>query len=252
MTIPIIFEDDSMLIINKPPGMVVNRAQSVKEETIQDWIEKLYPNISNPPNPPIPSNPSPSPVDYSSPEQIQKEFLSRSGIVHRIDKETSGILLIAKNPEVFFALKEQFMNHTIQKTYLAIVHDKMPSSEGEINAPIDRLPWNKEQFGVVPSGKESITHYQVLSTYERKSKKGKETYQLVECYPKTGRTHQIRVHLKHLGYPLLGDPLYGIPYPGLMRPALHAHFLSFSHPRTQEEMAFTSPLPAELACLADL
>jgi 23S rRNA pseudouridine1911/1915/1917 synthase len=146
MAISIIFEDDSMLIINKPPGMVVNRAQSVKEETIQDWIEKLYPNNSSPSNPSNPSTPSipslppSSPIDYSSPEQIQKEFLSRSGIVHRIDKETSGILLIAKNPEAFFALKQQFMNHVVEKTYLAIVHEKLPSLEGEINAPIDRLP----------------------------------------------------------------------------------------------------------------
>jgi 23S rRNA pseudouridine1911/1915/1917 synthase len=247
MDIPILLEDDSLLAVNKPPGIVVNRAESVKGETVQDWADK---KLSMPPTT---YNPQPTTApDYSSPEQIEKEFASRSGIVHRIDKETSGVLLIAKTPEVFSALKQQFMNHTVQKTYLAIVHDKLPSTEGEINAPIDRLPWNKEQFGVVPSGKESITHYKVLKTFERETKKGKQTFQLVECYPKTGRTHQIRVHLKYLNRPILGDYLYAgrktarddrLWVPRVM---LHASKITFLHPTTHESVTIEAPMPEDM------
>jgi 23S rRNA pseudouridine1911/1915/1917 synthase len=247
----------------------------VKEETIQDWVEKQYPEFSNnrqatgdklqatgdrqqaeniksqdlPLNPQLTTH---NQIDYSSPEQIEKEFISRSGIVHRIDKETSGILLIAKQPEAFFALKQQFMTHTIQKTYLAIVHERLPSTEGEINAPIDRLPWNKEQFGVVPSGKESITHYKVLATYEKKMKKGKEFFQLVECYPKTGRTHQIRVHLKYLNRPILGDYLYAGRKTArddrtwVSRVMLHAAKIQFHHPVTTEIKTIEAPMPEDM------
>lgn len=233
MTIPIIFEDESLVVINKPPGVVVNRAQSVKEETIQDWVENNYPVAG---------------ITHEDKEKEQ-EFLSRSGIVHRIDKETSGILVIAKTVGAFFAMKQQFMDRTVQKTYLAIIHDHMPSSEGEINAPIDRLPWNKEQFGIVPGGKESVTLYKVLETFKK--------YQLIECYPKTGRTHQIRVHLKYLNRPILGDYLYAgrktarddrkwVP-----RVMLHAAKISFLHPQNQEPLSLEAAMPDDMVKVID-
>jgi 23S rRNA pseudouridine1911/1915/1917 synthase len=246
MDVPILFEDDALVVINKPPGVVVNRAESVKDQTLQDWATEhiqfsseqvILPKVQD---------------DTKPVYDINKEFTDRSGIVHRIDKETSGILLIAKSAQTFSNLKDQFMNHTIQKIYQAIIHDRLPSPEGEINVPIDRLPWNKEQFGVVPGGKESITHYKVLETFERKVKKGKEVYQLVECYPKTGRTHQIRVHLKYLNRPILGDYLYAgrktarddrtwVP-----RVMLHAYQIVFSHPISHEEMTINAPLPEDM------
>jgi 23S rRNA pseudouridine1911/1915/1917 synthase len=222
MTIPVIYEDEVFLAVNKPPAVVVNRAQSVKEETIQDWMEQRcdLARFSN------------------------EEFVLRSGVVHRIDKETSGILLIAKIPEAFFALKQQFMDRTIQKTYIAIIHEHMPAKEGEINAPVGRLPWNKEQFGVVPGGKESVTHYKVVETFKN--------YQLLECYPKTGRTHQIRVHLKYFNRPILGDYLYAgrktarderkwVP-----RVMLHAAKIVFHHPKTRKSIALEAPIPQDM------
>jgi 23S rRNA pseudouridine1911/1915/1917 synthase len=246
----ILYEDDSFLCINKPPGVVVNRAQSVKTETVQDWAASYLhlpvAAVSTPPSV-VQQNPLTEPV-----YDIAQEFLSRSGIVHRIDKETSGILLIAKTSQAFGNLKQQFMERTVKKTYQAIIHDRLPSQEGEINAPIDRLPWNKELFGIVPNGKPSQTLYKVLATYEKKTKKGREYYQLVACYPKTGRTHQIRVHLKYLNRPIVGDYLYAgrktarddrtwVP-----RVMLHAYEIECTHPTLAESCVITAPLPEDM------
>lgn len=260
MNISILFEDDSVLVINKPPGVVVNRAESVKTETIQDWVKAKLPEIriqksligaemvktSNNRQPT-----TDNPVIYDP----VYEFYSRSGIVHRIDKETSGILLIAKTPEAFSALKTQFMERTVKKKYLAIIHEKMPSTDGTINAPIGRLPWNKEQFGVVPDGKESLTRYKVIRSYERVVKKKKENYQLVECLPETGRTHQIRVHLKYINRPIVGDYLYAgrktarddrmwVP-----RVMLHAAELTCLHPVTKELLTLHAPIPEDMTAV---
>ena len=172
MDLPILFEDEAMLVINKPPGMVVNRAESVKGETVQDWVEKTY-----------------------------RIFIAdRAGIVHRIDKETSGILLIAKTPDAFTELQRQFKERIIKKTYLAIVHGKLVPEEGEINAPVGRLPWNRERFGIVPGGKEAVTKYKI--------QKYIKDFSIVELYPQSGRTHQIRVHVKYINHPIVGDYLY--------------------------------------------
>ena len=181
MNPPILYEDDHLLIINKPSGIVVNRAQSVKEPTIQDWMEK---KLSN---------------DQLSDEN--KDFFDRAGIVHRIDKETSGILLIAKAPEIFYALGRQFKAREIKKTYLAIVHGKLVPETGQINAPIGRLPWNPKRFGVVPGGKEAVTNYTVTQDVVLRGKS--TSYSLVELYPQTGRTNQIRVHLKYINHTIV-------------------------------------------------
>lgn len=251
MQIPLLFEDSVLLVINKPAGVVVNRAQSVKGETVQDWVEQsLQMSVST-------TEAFQSGSITEEPYNIVEEFRSRSGIVHRIDKETSGILVIAKTPEAFATLKQQFMERSVKKSYRAIIHGTLPSMSGEINAPIDRLPWNKELFGVVPSGKESLTFYKTVATYSRKTKHGKEMFQLVECFPKTGRTHQIRVHLKYLQRPIVGDYLYAgrktarddrswVP-----RVMLHAQSISFLHPSTLAAVNIEAPLPEDMQQVLD-
>lgn len=215
MDIPILYEDDSLIVINKPSGIVVNRAQSVKEETIEDWAMNT-----------------------------RSIRIDRAGIVHRIDKETSGILLIAKTPEVFIELQRQFKERIVKKTYLAFVHGKLVPEEGEIRAPVGRLPWNPERFGIVPEGKEAFTKYKVLRSWDDKS--------FVELYPETGRTHQIRVHLKYINHPIVGDYLYAgrktarddrklVP-----RVMLHAWKLTFVHPTNGGELAVEAPIPDDM------
>jgi 23S rRNA pseudouridine1911/1915/1917 synthase len=222
MDIPILFEDDVMLAINKPPGIVVNRAESVKGETVQDWVEKTY--------------------------HIFIE--DRAGIVHRIDKETSGILLIAKTPSAFAELQRQFKEHSIRKTYLAIVHGKLVPDTGEINAPVGRLPWNRERFGIVPGGKESITKYHVLQSIP--SAVEESLFTLVELYPQSGRTHQIRVHLKYINHPIVGDYLYAGRKTArddrtwAPRVMLHAWKLVCIHPVTKNELAIEAPIPDDM------
>ena len=185
----ILFEDDFIVAITKPPGVVVNRAESVKGETVQEWAEKKYPI-------------------YTIQSPLSNDFISRAGIVHRIDKETSGILLIAKTPEAFTELQRQFKERFIKKIYLAIVHGELKPEEGEIRAPVGRLPWNREHFGIVPGGKEAVTTYKVMKNVEVSRKNTTEKLTLVELHPETGRTHQIRVHMKYINHPILGDYLY--------------------------------------------
>lgn len=218
--IPILFEDDAILAINKPPGLVVNRAESVKTETVQDWVEHTY--------------------------HIFIE--NRAGIVHRIDKETSGILLIAKTPETFGELQRQFKDRLIKKTYLAIVHGKLVPPEGEIRAPVGRLPWNKERFGIVPGGKDSVTKYKVLLVFSRQS----SDFSFVELYPETGRTHQIRVHMKYINHPILGDYLYAGRKTArddrewAPRVMLHAKKIVFLHPTTGDTISIEAPMPDDM------
>lgn len=229
MDVPILFEDSDVVIINKPPGVVVNNAESVKGETIQDWAHQAYP------------------VDRLQFTEEEKDFVDRAGIVHRIDKETSGILIIAKNPRTFFALQGLFKERTIDKTYLALVHGK-PPREGDIHAPVGRLPWNKERFGIVPGGKESVTQYKVLKTFQANG----EEISLVQVRPKTGRTHQIRVHFKYLGYPLVGDYLYAgrkvsrDDRQWATRVMLHAVKIEFLHPTTGQALAIEAPIPDDM------
>ncbi len=226
MDIPILFEDDVMLAINKPPGIVVNRAESVKGETVQDWADSRL----------------------SFPRMRESDFAIRSGIVHRIDKETSGILLIAKTQEAFTELQRQFKERLIHKTYLAIAHGKLVPDTGEINAPVGRLPWNRERFGIVPGGKESITKYKVRETWGT----GDDAFSFVELYPESGRTHQIRVHLKYINHPILGDYLYAgrktarddrVWAPRVM---LHAWKLTCTNPASGATLAIEAPIPDDM------
>ncbi len=236
MDIPILYEDEHLLVVNKPPGIVVNRADSVKGETVQDWAAKKLSVFSH----------------QSSANVEDKDFYDRAGIVHRIDKETSGILLIAKTPDTFRALQDQFKERTVKKTYIAIVHGNLVPPEGEIRAPVGRLPWNRERFGIVPGGKESATRYKVIGHQVSVIGKNKEDVSVVELYPETGRTHQIRVHMKYINHPIVGDYLYAgrktsrddrVWAPRVM---LHAWKIVCQHPVTMRELAIEAPIPDDM------
>ncbi|MBI5619776.1 RluA family pseudouridine synthase [Candidatus Gottesmanbacteria bacterium] len=248
MQIPILYEDDDLLVVNKPPGIVVNRAESVKVETVQEWVEKKSTNLQI----------------YKSTNE-NKDFVDRAGIVHRIDKETSGILLIAKIPQAFIDLQRQFKERRIKKTYLAIVHGVLEPKEGEIRAPVGRLPWNRERFGVVPGGKEAVTRYRVIARSEATRQShdkneiatprlagSRDDISLVELYPETGRTHQIRVHMKYMNHPIVGDYLYAgrktarSDRTWAPRVMLHAWKLTLFRPSDGSPLPLVAPIPPDM------
>lgn len=218
MILDIVYEDKDILVINKPAGITVNKSETTKGDTIQDYLEHTYD---------IP--------------------VERSGIVHRIDKETSGLLIIAKNAGAFENLQRQFKERIVKKIYLALVHGVM-QGEGEIRVPIGRLPWNRTRFGVLAGGRDAITKYKVLKNLSIKG----EALSLLELYPETGRTHQIRVHLKYLNHPIFSDELYAGRKTArsdrkiLPRLFLHAKKISFIHPITGKRVEFENNLPKEL------
>ncbi len=233
----VVFEDDSLLVLDKPAGMVVNRAETTKKEkTIQDWLEEKlkFGNLKK--------------KFFGYPD-----FLNRSGIVHRLDKETSGLLLVAKTPEAFANLQRQFKERKVKKKYLALVHGKVEPKEGEISLPVGRLPWDREKFGVVPGGKKAKTRYKVLKYFLRPDLgKDQPFFTLLELSPETGRTHQIRVHLKYLNYPLVADQKYGgrkisrEDRKWCQRLFLHAFYLGFYHPENGKFIEFSTDIPSDL------
>ncbi len=226
--IKIIFEDDDLIVLDKPSGVTVNRSETTKGDTLQDWIDKNQKlNIKD--------------------QKEDSDFYKRAGIVHRIDKETSGLLIVAKNSESFENLQKQFKERIVKKTYIALAHGKL-TGEGEINIPVGRLPWNRTRFGVLAGGRDAVTKYKVLSNL----KIGSNDLCLIELYPETGRTHQIRVHLKYINHPIFSDEFYAGRKTArndrkiLPRLFLHAKKISFMHPRTGENLSFESDLPKEL------
>lgn len=229
----IIFEDGDFAVLNKPYGMVVNKADSAQAPTVQEWAEQIL-------------------LMANSQWRLanNSEFVKRGGIVHRLDKDTSGILLIAKNENSFFNLQKQFKNRTVHKKYLALVHGLVTPKTGIINAPIERNPFNRMRFGVFPGGREAVTEYKTLANYQ--FAKG-EYVTLLEVFPQTGRTHQIRVHLKHINHTIVSDVLYGgrkvlkddlqlVP-----RMFLHAVSIELRHPKTDNIIRFECELPEALA-----
>ena len=244
----VIYEDDYLLVLNKPAGVIVNRSDTTAHvETLQDIVEH-YLKISYPS---VPKREG----EYPSTEEV---FASRSGIVHRLDKETSGIILVAKNADVFGKLQKAFKDREVQKTYVALSHGKIQPSEGEVNAPVGREQFNRMRFGVVAGGREAVTRYRVISNFKYQMSNGKEEdVSLVELYPQTGRTHQIRVHLKYIGHPIVSDELYAGRKTArndrkeLARVFLHAAGITFVHPVFQKEMSFTAALPEELQNFLD-
>jgi 23S rRNA pseudouridine1911/1915/1917 synthase len=243
----IVFEDTDLLVINKPAGITVNRSQTTAgEKTVQDVVEE-YLHIGGVQT---------KNEESEGEEEEVSDFIGRSGIVHRIDKETSGILLVAKNEESFVNLQAQFKQREVHKTYQALAHGRVAPEKGEINVPVGRLPWNRRQFGIVAGGRESVTFYEVMGYY-RTDDKRREVVTMVKLKPITGRTHQIRVHLQYLGYPIFSDFLYAGRKTQredrrlLERVFLHALEISFLHPRTNVRMDLKAPLPLELQKVMD-
>ncbi|MEK7534585.1 MAG: RluA family pseudouridine synthase [Patescibacteria group bacterium] len=265
----IIFEDSEILVLDKPAGIVVNRSDTtVGEKTVQEWVEAhlVIPSLFRDPC----SNEMLKRVQHDTKET---DFYKRAGIVHRLDKETSGILLVAKNPQSFENLQKQFKERRVKKTYIALVHGKVEFKEGEINVPVGRLPWNRKRFGVLAGGREAVTRYKVLRSVILSSAMQNEgsneilrfaqndrgagdikneSLTLLELYPETGRTHQIRVHLKYLNHSIFADPLYAGRKTArndrkiLPRIFLHASKISFYHPKTGKLIYFESELPNQL------
>ncbi len=235
MDIKILYEDEDLLVLDKPSFLTVNKSDTtVGEMTVQDWVEEKF-----------------SFIKLSTTDK-ESDFYKRAGIVHRIDKETSGILIVAKSPVAFQNLQSQFKTRKVKKTYVALVHGKVIPASGEISVPVGRLPWNRKMFGIVAGGREAVTKYKVLSVKYLLSGKVKEPLTLLELSPETGRTHQIRVHLKYFNHPIFSDFLYGGRKVSrqdrklLPRVFLHAAKISFFNPKTNELISFESKLPVEL------
>ncbi len=229
----VIFENNDLMVVNKPYGMVVNRADTTRHMiTLQDWIESEFKFH-----------------DLQLTSDKESDFYKRAGIVHRIDKETSGALIVAKNEEVFINLQAQFKEKTVEKMYIALCHGKVTPPEGTIDVPVGRLPWNRKKFGVIAEGRQSVTDYKVEKTY---TSMNKETLSLVQAFPQTGRTHQIRVHMRYLGFPIFGDFLYaGRKISRRDRKYLNRHFLHaaqivFTNPSDGKRVTAKAELPKEL------
>lgn len=231
----IIFEDSSILLLDKPADLVVNRVESVRRNTIQDWLEK---------------RPSFRTLKPSS--KRNADFIKRAGLIHRLDKETSGLLLVAKTPRAFENLQRQFKERQVEKRYLALVHGVVEPKEGIIQAAISRSPFRRKRFGVFLGGRKAETKYKVISLKSKIFRGEKKFYSLLEARPTTGRTHQIRVHLRHIGHPIVGDEKYSgrktarTTRRWCPRQFLHASYLAFIHPETGKRVDFNSALAREL------
>lgn len=217
--IEIIYEDDDIIVVNKPKGLVVHPANGNPDGTLVNAIMAIC---------------------KDSLSGIGGEI--RPGIVHRLDKDTSGILVVAKNDKAHINMSEQIKNHTVQKTYIALVRGSVKENEATINMPIGRSTKDRKKMAVTKNGKEAITHFKVIKRYPN------ENCTLLEVKIETGRTHQIRVHLSQIGYPVIGDTTYssGKNKWGVQGQCLHAKSLEFKHPITQKEMFLEAELPEYL------
>ena len=210
--IEIYYEDKDVAIVYKPKGMVVHPAPGHPDGTLVNGLMYAITDLSG----------------------INGEI--RPGIVHRIDKDTSGLLMIAKNDIAHRGLVDQLVDKTVTRKYTALVHGVIPHEFGTIDAPIGRNQKDRQEMAIVDNGKHAVTHFNVLETFDK--------YTLVECVLETGRTHQIRVHMKHIGFPLVGDPKYGPKKTmDIGGQALHAGVLGFEHPVTGEYIERSAPLP---------
>ena len=230
--IDIVYEDDDLVVVNKPAGMIVHPAAGVESGTLANALAFHFARLST------------------------AGGAARPGIVHRLDKGTSGLLVVAKTEEVHENLADQFRNREVFKSYVALVHGQVKHERGQIDQPIGRDPSNRTRMAVVRSGRPALSIYQVRQYFER--------FTLLNVELKTGRTHQIRVHLAWLKHPVVGDDVYGsgrdktVTDPivrskitHLNRQFLHAEKLRFRHPGTNKELSFSADLPAELRPLLD-
>ena len=211
----VVYEDDDLAVINKPKGMVVHPAPGNSSGTLVNALLYRFGTLSG------------SGGD------------ARPGIVHRIDKMTSGLLVVAKNDAAHEALAKQFATHSAHREYLCLVHGNLKEDDGTVDAPIGRHKTDRKRMAVTEDGRRAVTHWHVLERF------GTET--LLDVRLETGRTHQIRVHMAYIKHPILGDEVYGSGASklGIVGQALHGYRLTFVHPRTGETMTFTAPLPDE-------
>lgn len=217
----ILYEDEDMLAINKPAGLVVHPAKSNQSGTLVNALLYYCDDLAG----------------------VGGE--ERPGIVHRLDKETSGVIVVAKRDTAHRKLQDQFRERTTDKTYIAVVRGVPDTVRRTIDAPLDRHPHHRVKRAIVEGGRHAITHYVLLEDHGE--------HAVLHVKIETGRTHQIRVHLASIGHPVLGDKLYGGKQPefGIKRQLLHAYRLRLAHPRTGEAMAFEAPLPEDLHPFVD-
>lgn len=221
MDLDIIFEDDDLMVVNKPKGLVVHPAAGNREGTLVNGLL------------------------YHCSKLSSINGVARPGIVHRIDKDTSGLLVVAKSDRAHQGLSLQLAEHTMKRIYTAVVWFGIKEEEGTVNAPLGRDPGNRLRRAVVQGAKQAVTHYKVLERFSG--------FTLIQARLETGRTHQIRVHMAHIKHPLLGDTLYGPqkqPF-GLTGQVLHAGVLGFVHPCSLEPMEFTVDPPMEFSILLE-
>ncbi|MDE6407288.1 MAG: RluA family pseudouridine synthase [Anaeroplasmataceae bacterium] len=212
LNLEIVYEDMDVAVVNKPKGMVVHPGAGNTEDTL---VHGLL---------------------YELDDLATINGVVRPGIVHRIDKDTTGLLMVAKNDMAALSLAEQLKNHSCKRRYQALVYGTFAETKGKINAPIARDPEDRKKMAVSKTGKHAITHFTVLKRFKE--------FTLIECELETGRTHQIRVHLSYIGHPIVGDKVYGRrKVIGDQGQFLHAKLIGFKHPRTNEWMEFDSELP---------
>ena len=216
----VVYEDADVIVVNKPSGLVVHPAPGHPDGTLVNAL--LY---------------------HCGDSLSGVSGALRPGIVHRIDRDTSGLIIAAKNDAAHQSLSAQLKDHTLARTYECIVVGGLREDRGTVDAPIARDPRDRKRMAVVPGGREAVTHWEVLARYSG--------YTHVRCRLETGRTHQIRVHMAYLGHPILGDTVYGAkkPVPGLTGQCLHAVGLRFLHPRTGEAVELSCPLPDEFTAM---
>jgi 23S rRNA pseudouridine1911/1915/1917 synthase len=217
----IVYEDDDLLVVDKPAGMTVHPAAGVRRGTLAAALLAYRPELSG----------------VGGPE--------RPGIVHRLDRDTSGLLVVAKNEAARLALARQWKERQVEKGYVALVQGRLEPPEGVIDAPIGRDPRHRQRMAVVEGGRAASTTYR-LRRYLSAREPGHDGFSLVDIRPLTGRTHQIRVHLAAIGHAVVGDRVYGRTSPVLKRQFLHAHRLAFRHPVDGRPLEFESPLPEDL------
>ena len=216
----VVYEDDDVIVVNKPTGLVVHPAPGHPDGTL---VNALLHHCGD------------------SLSGIGGE--KRPGIVHRIDRDTSGLIIAAKNDAAHLALSAQLKDHSLSRTYECLVTGNMKQDSGTVDAPIGRSSADRKKMAVVPTGRRAVTHWEVVARYPGVTH--------LRCRLETGRTHQIRVHMAHIGHPILGDTVYGAkkPVPGLTGQCLHAAGLRFVHPRTGEPVELRCPLPPEFTAM---
>jgi 23S rRNA pseudouridine1911/1915/1917 synthase len=250
----IIYEDQDIIVVNKPAGMVVHPAYGHRTGTLVNAVLAHCPELAG-----AEGDGSTEPVlspALSAVEGVAEGLaeLLRPGIVHRLDKDTSGLIIVAKNSAARRHLQYQFKRQEVKKVYLALLEGRLEPVQGIIEAPIERDKKHRQRMAVVEGGREARTEYRVVEHFGDRTGKGVHPYTLVEAEPKTGRTHQVRVHFASIGHPLAGDPVYGFRkqrLSGLHRQFLHAQILGFRLPGSDKYIELTAELPEDLRTILE-